>query len=100
LAPPSELTLHVGDRVTIPITSAGSVGYVWKLAVAGDAASVAVSTGPEHPRAPDAPPGGSLPQALFVSALAPGHSTIQMELLRFGRPPPRESHQIAVTVVP
>ncbi len=100
LAAPTELTLHVGERKTIPLTSAGSVGYVWQLALTGDARSIKASTGPEHRRPPNAPPGGSLQQALFVSALAPGRSTIRLELLRFGRPPPRESHEIAVTVIP
>jgi hypothetical protein len=99
-AVPSELTLHVGERETIPLTSAGSVGYGWQLSVTGDARTIEARTGPEHPRAPDAPPGGSLQQALFVSALAPGRSTIRLELLRFGRPPPRELHEITVTVVP
>lgn len=99
-AVPSELTLHVGERETIPLTSAGAVGYGWRLTVTGDARTIEASTGPEHPRAPDAPPGGSLQQALFVSALAPGRSTIRLELLRFDRPPPRESHEIAVTVLP
>lgn len=100
LAVPSELTLHVGERQTIPLTSAGSVGYVWQLTVGGDAQSIDASTGPEHPRPRDAPPGGSLQQALFIAALAPGHSTIELALLRFGKPPPRESHEIAVTVIP
>src|SRR5262249_34841697 len=96
LAVPSELTLHVGERETIPLTSAGSVGYVWRMTVTGDAGTVEASTGPEHPRPPNAPRDGSLQQALFVLGLAPGHSTIRLELLRFGRPPPRESHEIAI----
>jgi predicted secreted protein len=100
LAVPTELTLHVGERKTIPLTSAGSVGYVWQLAVSGEARSIEAGTGPEHERPSDAPPGGSLQQALFVSALAPGRCAIRLELLRFGRPPPRESHEITVTVVP
>ncbi len=99
-AVPSELTLHIGERATIPLTSAGSVGYGWRLTVTGDRRTIDCSTGPEHPRPPDAPPGGSLQQALFLTALAAGRSTIQLELLRFGRPPPRESHKIVVTVVP
>jgi Chagasin family peptidase inhibitor I42 len=99
-AVPSELTLRVGERKSIPLTSAGSVGYGWRLTVTGDTQTIETSTGPEHPRPPDAPPGGSLQQALFVTGLAPGRSTIRLELLRFGRPPPRESHEIVVTVVP
>jgi hypothetical protein len=99
-AVPSELTLHVGEREIIPLTSAGAVGYGWRLTVSGDAQAIEAATGPERPRAPDAPPGGSLQQALFVSALAPGRATIRLELLRFDRPPPRESHEIAVTVLP
>jgi predicted secreted protein len=99
-AVPFELRLHVGERETIPLTSAGSVGYVWRLTVTGGTSTIAASTGPERPRPPDAPPGGSLQQALFVTALAPGRSTILLELLRFGRPPARESHEIVVTVVP
>jgi len=100
LAVPSELILHVGERATFPLTSAGAAGYVWRLTVGGEAQTIAASTGPEHSRTPDAPPAGSRQQALFVSGLAPGHSTIRLELLRFGRPPPRESHDIAVTVLP
>lgn len=100
LAVPSELVLHVGQQQTVPITSAGSVGYVWTLTVTGDAGAIKATTGPEHPRRPGAPAGGSLPQALFVSGVAPGHTVIRLELLRFGRPPPRESHDIEVTVIP
>jgi hypothetical protein len=99
-AVPSELTLHVGEREIIPLTSAGAVGYGWRLSVTGDTQTIEASTGPEHPRWPDAPPGGSLQQALFVTGVAPGKSTVRLDLLRFGRPPPRESHQIAVTVIP
>jgi hypothetical protein len=100
LAVPSELTLHIGERATIPLTSAGSVGYGWRLTVTGDTRTIESSTGPERPRPSDAPSGGSLPQALFITALAVGRSTIQLELFRFDRPPPRESHKIVVTVVP
>lgn len=92
--------LHVGERESIPLTSAGSVGYVWQLTVGGDAGTIDASTGPLQPGGPDLPPGGSRRQALFVTALAPGRSTIRLQLLRFGRPPPREAHEIAVTVVP
>jgi hypothetical protein len=98
-AVPSELTLRVGEREVIPLTSAGSVGYIWRLSVTGDTQTIEASTGPVNPRQPDAPPGGSLQQALFVTGVAPGKSTICLDLLRFDRPPPRESHQIAVTVV-
>lgn len=100
LALPAKITLHVGERKTFPLTSAGSVGYVWQLVVTGQTGTITASTGPEHPRPPDAPPCGSLQQALFVKALAPGRSTIRLELLRFGRPPPRESHDIEVIVTP
>jgi hypothetical protein len=99
-AVPSELELHVGEREIIPLTSAGSVGYVWRLTVNGDAQAIEAATGPKEPRAPDAPPGGSVQQALFVSARAPGRATIRLELLRSDRLPPRESHEIAVTVLP
>jgi hypothetical protein len=99
-AVPSELTLHVGERESIPLTSAGSVGYLWQLTVTGESASVEASTGPLHQPAANAPPGGSLPQALFVTGRSPGRSTIHLQLLRFGRPPPREAHEIAVTVIP
>ncbi|MEX3940631.1 protease inhibitor I42 family protein [Paraburkholderia sp. BR10937] len=97
---PSELTLRVGERKIILLTSAGSVGYVWQLRVTGDTQTIEASTGPEHARRPDAPPGGSLQQALFVTAVAPGKSAIHLDLLRFGHAPPRESHQITVTVIP
>lgn len=100
LVVPTELTLRVGERVAIPLISAGSVGYVWRLAVSGDVQAIDARTGPEHPRSPDAPPGGSLPQALFVSGLGPGHSSIRLELVRVPGRPSRESHDIAVTVVP
>jgi hypothetical protein len=99
-APPSELTLHVGEREIVPLTSAGAVGYGWRLTVRGDAQAVEAATGPEQPRAADAPPGGSLQQALFVSAVSPGRATIRLELLRFDRPPARELHEITVTVLP
>jgi hypothetical protein len=100
LAVPSEIVLHVGQQETVPLTSAGSVGYVWILTLTGDAGAIKASTGPEHPRPPGAPPGGSLPQAVFVSGLSPGRSVIRLELMRFGRPPPREAHEIEITVIP
>jgi hypothetical protein len=99
-AVPSELTLHMGERIIIPLTSAGSVGYVWRLSVTGDRQTIEADTGPEHPQQSNAPPGGSLQQALFVTGVSPGKSVLRLDLLRFGRPPPRESHQIAVTVIP
>ena len=99
-AVPSELTLHVGERESIPLTSAGAVGYLWQLTVTGDSASIEASTGPLHQRAANAPAGGSLQQALFVTGRSLGRSTIHLQLLRFGRPPARESHDIAVTVIP
>ena len=100
LAVPTELTLRVGERVIIPLTSAGSVGYVWRLAVSGDSQAFEASTGPLRPRSPDAPPGGSLPQALVVSGRESGRGAIKLELIRFKVRPPRESHDIDVTVLP
>lgn len=99
-AAPSELRLRVGEREILPLTSAGAVGYGWRLTVSGDTQAVQATTGPEHPKAPDAPAGGSLQQALFVTAVAPGRAVVRLELLRFDRPPPRETREIAVTVVP
>ena len=99
-AAPSELTLRVGEREIIPLTSAGAVGYVWRLTVSGDRQVVEAVIGPEHPKPPGAPSVGSLQQALFVSALAPGRCTIGLQLLRTERVPPRESREITISVIP
>ncbi len=100
MAVPTELALRVGERAVIPLTSAGSVGYVWLLTVSGEAPAIEASAGPEQQRPPDAPPGGSLRQALFVLGRAPGRAEIHLRLMRVPGQPPRESHDIAVTVVP
>ncbi|MBR1221034.1 hypothetical protein JQ557_23755 [Bradyrhizobium sp. U87765 SZCCT0131] len=100
MATPTDLTLHVGERASVPLTSAGSVGYVWQLAIRGDANAITASIGPAGPRPPDAPSGGSLPQALAVTGRMPGHCLVELRLVRVPGQPPREAHDIAVTVVP
>lgn len=100
LAVPTELTLHVGERVTIPLTSAGSVGYGWTLSVSDGDRTISAAVGPEQPGSPDAPPGGSVQQVLSIVARAPGRSMVQLRLMRFSGQPPRESHDIDVTVAP
>ncbi len=100
LAIPTELTLHIGERVTIPLTSAGSVGYGWSLLVSDGDRTVAAAIGPEQPTPQAAPAGGSVQQVLLIVARAPGHCRIELRLKRFGVQPPRESHDIDVTVAP
>jgi hypothetical protein len=96
---PTELTLHVGERVAIPLTSAGAVGYLWHLTVSGDTGAIEASTGPEQPPPFRTQTAGSAPQALFISGHAPGRASIQLRLMR-PRQPPREAHDIMVTVTP
>ena len=100
LAIPTELKLRVGERVTYPLTSAGSVGYGWTLSVSDGDRTVAVAIGPEQQTPQTAPAGGSFQQVLSIVARAPGHSRVELRLMRFGVQPPRESHDIDVTVTP
>jgi hypothetical protein len=100
LAVPTELTLHAGERVVIPLTGAGSVGYVWRLTVGGDTRAIDARTGPAEPRPSGAQVAGSLPQALFLLGRAPGRCDIQLRLVRVPGQPPRESHDIVVRVEP
>ena len=93
---PNDLTLRVGQSISYPITSAGSVGYVWRLPVQGSA--VAARTGPMSETNRPAHT-GSLQQALFIIAICPGEAVIDMRLTRVPGQPPRETHRIEVKVI-
>jgi hypothetical protein len=98
LAVPTELALHVGHTAKIPLTGAGSVGYVWRVSVDGDA--VLAKIGPADAQRPAGPAVGSLPQALIIEGRSIGHATIMLRLVREPGRPPREQHEIAVIVSP
>ncbi len=91
-----ELTLAVGGRHLLPLTSAGSVGYEWHVAVDGTAATAKVCSRP----AADPQLRGSADLFLEIDGLQPGHSDIALTLMRVPGSPPRETIAITVTVTP
>jgi predicted secreted protein len=103
---PTKITLRVGDHISLPVTGAGTVGYFWRIEVSGDQEAVAATICPRDPpptvEEPREPRGYSAPQALLLQAQKPGKATIKLKLMRaWTEPrPPREEHQLEVTVQP
>jgi predicted secreted protein len=99
---PTNLTLRAGERISLPLTSAGAVGYWWEMEISGDRSAVAAAVGPlQLPAEPTGEPrGGSAPLALFIEALKPGRAEIELTLRRAVSPPPppREAHHLVVNV--
>lgn len=96
--PRVELTVAVGAERSLPVTSAGAVGYEWRIAAAGDTAAADARITSARP--PDAPPGGSTALALTVRGVHPGAVTFHLTLGRGPAVPPRETLDVAVTVAP
>ena len=88
------IELGVGGECRITLTSAGSVGYEWRIVVDGDAVEARIVS--EKP--PDLPPGGSVPLFLAVRGLKRGAATVHLRLIRDPAALPRETLEIAATV--
>ena len=76
------------------LTSAGSVGYEWRIVVDGDAVAARIVS--EKP--PQMPPGGSVPLFLVVRGLKRGTAAVHLRLIRDPAAPSRETLEVGVTV--
>ena len=89
----------------MPLPGAGSVGYQWTWQIKGapDTVAVRLASGPDAvpPQQPQSIPRvGSTSKLLHVSALRPGHATIELALVRVPSPghPPLARHIVDVEV--
>jgi hypothetical protein len=84
---PSELTLSVGEEVTLPLAGAGAAGYQWTSEVEGDSGDIVVSiaTIPPasgHVTGGDPPAAGSHPVRLSIRAVRTGRAIVHLRLAR------------------
>ncbi len=89
----------------MPLPGAGSAGYQWTWQIKGAPDTVAVRLGAGPDSAPlkqpqSMPRVGSTSKLLHVSALHPGHATIELALVRVFDPrhPPLARHVVEVEV--
>jgi hypothetical protein len=101
----ADVSVTVGGTYRQPLTGASSAGYVWRVElVAGTdvvAAELSVAGHPEpHPE--PQPGTHSYPEDLVITGLRPGVATVRCTLARAFEPgrPPREQHELSVTVRP
>ncbi|QEV16596.1 protease inhibitor I42 family protein [Streptomyces alboniger] len=97
----ADITLTPGERREIRLPALGTAGFTWTWRLDGDTDSVAIAQGrPPAGELHDSPPGASADILFTLTALRPGHATLQLDHRRPWEQdtPPKERRCYEITV--